>query len=81
MAHRVALAGRKRGLDILFGGTIKLWHSDCLILSTSIKKQHIMKKHILRLIALLMFASAVSSCSVEYREHHHWHHDDHYRSY
>jgi len=34
-----------------------------------------MKKHILRLIALLIFASAavtgISGCSVEYREHHH----------
>jgi hypothetical protein len=44
-----------------------------------------MKKHILRLIALLIFASAISSCSVEYREHHR-HHDDgggdhHYRNY
>ncbi|HVV54704.1 MAG TPA: hypothetical protein VHC47_05250 [Mucilaginibacter sp.] len=37
-----------------------------------------MKKHIIRLIALLIFASAtVSSCTVEYREHHghHWDHD------
>jgi hypothetical protein len=41
-----------------------------------------MKKHILRLIALLVFASAISSCSVEYRQHH-MHHDDdhHYRNY
>lgn len=36
-----------------------------------------MKKQIIRLIALLIFASvAVSSCSVEYREHHRYHHDD-----
>ncbi|HEY8783662.1 MAG TPA: hypothetical protein VIM16_18690 [Mucilaginibacter sp.] len=35
-----------------------------------------MKKHILRIIALLIFASAISSCSIEYREHHrHWDHD------
>jgi hypothetical protein len=42
-----------------------------------------MKKHILRLIALLVFASAISSCSVEYREHHmhHDHDDHHYRNY
>ncbi len=37
-----------------------------------------MKKHFLRLIALLIFASAVSSCSLEYRErHHHNGHADH----
>lgn len=39
-----------------------------------------MKKHILRLMALLIFASAtvtgISGCSVEYREHHH-HYGDH----
>ncbi|MBS1531537.1 MAG: hypothetical protein JSU01_14610 [Bacteroidetes bacterium] len=52
-----------------------------------------MKKHILRLIALLIFASATvtgfSGCSIEYREHrHHWDHEhdhdehDHdYRNY
>ena len=45
-----------------------------------------MKKHILRVIALLIFASAVSSCSVEYRERHRHHdhddhHDYHYRNY
>ncbi|MBS1524804.1 MAG: hypothetical protein JST19_04085 [Bacteroidetes bacterium] len=35
-----------------------------------------MKKYIIRLIAVLVFASAVSSCTVEYRErHHHWDHD------
>ncbi len=39
-----------------------------------------MKKQIIRLIALLIFASAVSSCTVEYRQRHHHaeeHHDDH----
>jgi ABC-type nickel/cobalt efflux system permease component RcnA len=39
-----------------------------------------MKKQILRLLALLMFASViattVTSCSVEYRQRH-GHHDDH----
>ncbi len=44
-----------------------------------------MKTQIIRLIALLIFASvALSSCSVEYREHHRHHddHDDHhYRNY
>ena len=43
-----------------------------------------MKKYILRMIALLVFASAVSSCSVEYREHHAHDHDrghDHDHSY
>lgn len=36
-----------------------------------------MKKQIIRLIALLIFASvAMSSCSVEYREHHRRHWDD-----
>ena len=36
-----------------------------------------MKKQIMRLLALLIFASvAMSSCSVEYREHHRYHHDD-----
>lgn len=29
-----------------------------------------MKKHILRIVALLIFVSAISSCSVEYRESH-----------
>lgn len=38
-----------------------------------------MKKHILRLIAVMIFMSAVSSCSVEYREAHRHHYDrDHY---
>lgn len=36
-----------------------------------------MKKYILRIIALLIFASAITSCSVEYRERHHHDHDDH----
>lgn len=37
-----------------------------------------MKKQIMRLIALLIFASvAISSCSIEYREHHRRHWDDH----
>jgi len=39
-----------------------------------------MKKQVIRLIALLIFASAVSSCTVEYRQRHHHveeHHDDH----
>jgi len=37
-----------------------------------------MKTQIIRLIALLIFASvAMSSCSVEYRQRHH-HHDDHH---
>jgi len=36
-----------------------------------------MKKHILKIITLLIFVSAVSSCSVEYRERHH-HYDDHH---
>jgi hypothetical protein len=48
-----------------------------------------MKKQIMRLIALLVFASvAISSCSIEYRErhgHHHDgggdHHDHNYRDY
>ncbi len=41
-----------------------------------------MKKYILRVIALLVFASAISSCSVEYREHQRHHDDDHhYRNY
>ena len=36
-----------------------------------------MKKQIMRLIALLIFASiAISSCSVEYREEHRHHRDD-----
>ncbi len=49
-----------------------------------------MKKYILRVIALLIFASAITSCSVEYRERHggghhdehrdHDHHDHDYRS-
>ena len=33
-----------------------------------------MKKYFLRLIALVVFASAISSCSVEYRQRH-MHHD------
>ena len=38
-----------------------------------------MKTQIVRLIALLIFASvALSSCSVEYREHHRHHYDDHH---
>jgi hypothetical protein len=38
-----------------------------------------MKKQIIRLVALLIFASvAVSSCSVEYREGHRRHYDDHH---
>ncbi len=36
-----------------------------------------MKKYILRLIALLVFASAISSCSVEYRQRHGYHDRDH----
>ena len=36
-----------------------------------------MKKQIVRLIALLIFASmAISSCSIEYREEHRHHRDD-----
>jgi len=36
-----------------------------------------MKKQIVRLIALLIFASVmVSGCSLEYREDHHRHHTD-----
>jgi len=41
-----------------------------------------MKKHFLKIITLLIFASvAISSCSVEYREHRRDrmdHHDDHH---
>ena len=47
-----------------------------------------MKIQIIRLIALLMFASAISSCSVQYRERHrhahdhdHDHDDHHFRNY
>ena len=41
-----------------------------------------MKKHILKLIALLIFASAISSCAVEYRDRDHHHdHDEHYHNY
>jgi len=37
-----------------------------------------MKKYILRIIALLIFASAISSCSVGYRQgHHQMDHGDH----
>jgi hypothetical protein len=40
-----------------------------------------MKKHVLRLMALLIFASVtvtgISGCSVEYREHHHHMNNDH----
>ncbi|MDB5022486.1 MAG: hypothetical protein JWP78_241 [Mucilaginibacter sp.] len=36
-----------------------------------------MKTQMIRLIALLIFASvAMSSCSIEYREHHRRHSDD-----
>ncbi len=35
--------------------------------------QIIMKKHILRLVVLLILASSISSCTVEYRHRHHWH--------
>jgi hypothetical protein len=38
-----------------------------------------MKKHILRIVALLIFASAISSCSVEYRESHRHHDGDDHR--
>jgi hypothetical protein len=34
-----------------------------------------MKRYILRVLAALIFASAISGCTVEYREHHHWDHD------
>jgi len=38
-----------------------------------------MKKQIIRLIALLIFASVtISGCSVEYRQHHDHHADDHH---
>jgi hypothetical protein len=44
-----------------------------------------MKKQIVRLITLLIFASAISSCSIEYRERHghhdHDHDEHHYRNY
>jgi uncharacterized membrane protein YqhA len=40
-----------------------------------------MKKLVLKLIALLIFASAVSSCSVEYRDHHRYHHDEYHHEY
>jgi ABC-type nickel/cobalt efflux system permease component RcnA len=45
---------------------------------TSIKQINTtMKKQVIRLIALLIFASvAMSSCSVEYRERHRHHYDD-----
>lgn len=33
-----------------------------------------MKNHLLRFFALLIFASAISSCSIEYRQRH-MHHD------
>jgi hypothetical protein len=36
-----------------------------------------MKKYITRILALLLLASAVTSCSVEYRQRH-GHHDDHH---
>lgn len=37
-----------------------------------------MKKYITRIVALLIFASAISSCSVQYRERHgHMHDHDH----
>jgi hypothetical protein len=40
-----------------------------------------MKKHIARLIGLVLLASvicSVTSCTVEYREHHHHYDHDHY---
>jgi hypothetical protein len=38
-----------------------------------------MKKQMIRLIALLIFASVtISSCSIEYREGHRRHMDDHH---
>ncbi|MFI5161291.1 MAG: hypothetical protein ACHQHN_08435 [Sphingobacteriales bacterium] len=38
-----------------------------------------MKKQIIRLIALLIFASVtISGCSIEYREGHRHHMDDHH---
>ncbi|MFB9842885.1 hypothetical protein [Mucilaginibacter ginsenosidivorans] len=41
-----------------------------------------MKKQIFRLLALLIFVSAtVSSCSVEYREHHRHHWDNDHRGH
>jgi outer membrane biogenesis lipoprotein LolB len=37
-----------------------------------------MKKYILRIVALLVLASAVlPSCSIEYRQRHHHDHDNH----
>jgi hypothetical protein len=39
------------------------------------KKLKTMKKLVLRLIAVLILGSALSGCSIEYREHHH--HMDH----
>jgi len=62
----------------------KLFPSPMVVLNIcKTKKKTTMKKQIIRLIALLIFASvAMSSCSVEYREHHrhHWedeHHEHH----
>ncbi len=40
-----------------------------------------MKKLVLKLIALVIFASAISSCSVEYRDHHRWHHDEYHHDH
>ncbi|WP_259070502.1 hypothetical protein HDF24_10705 [Mucilaginibacter sp. X4EP1] len=42
-----------------------------------------MKKFILRILAVLVLASAVTSCSVEYREHHphHWDRDHDHDDY
>jgi|GEM_PF-1708573 len=36
-----------------------------------------MKKYILRIVALLILASSVTSCSIEYRQRHHHDHDNH----
>jgi hypothetical protein len=42
-------------------------------------KLTIMKKHFLKFFALLIFASAISSCSIEYRQRH-MHHDHDYNN-
>jgi hypothetical protein len=47
------------------------------------KTTSIMKKHITKMIGMLLLVSVIgslTSCSVEYRERHHhdYHHDDHY---
>jgi hypothetical protein len=39
-----------------------------------------MKNYLIKLIALLLFVSAISSCSVEYRQRH-AHYHDHDRGY